>query len=199
MKPALAIIGLGNPGSGSERTRHNAGFRAVDAIAEKFSEGEWQNKQKFLAVAREGRILAAPILILKPTTYMNRSGESVRKVVDFFKLDPKTQILILCDDIDLPLGEMRLRMKGGPGTHNGLKSIVETLGEEFPRLRIGIGSQPVGADLATWVLSVAPLEEEKKIAAAIKAIPEQVRTYVRGRISCPRSRRQRGRTSSAWS
>ncbi len=183
MKPHLVIIGLGNPGKEHDRTRHNAGFRAVDLLSEKYGEGDWTESQKFLCRMQEARIITVPVLLVQPTTYMNRSGECIRKLVEFYKLNPRQQILILCDDIDLPAGEVRLRMKGGPGTHNGLRSIVVVLGEEFPRLRIGIGgSQPKGEDLAAWVLSVPPQEEEKMIRSAIEGLPEKVREFVMERV-----------------
>ena len=192
MKPHLVIIGLGNPGKEHDRTRHNAGFRAVDLLSEKFGEGDWAENQKFLCRMQEARIITVPVLLVQPTTYMNRSGECIRKLVEFYKLNPRQQILIVCDDIDLPAGEVRLRMKGGPGTHNGLRSIVVVLGEEFPRLRIGIGGSsarsdrsdghPKGEDLAAWVLSVPPKEEQDVIRTAMEGIPEKVKEFVMERI-----------------
>ena len=130
MKPSLVIIGLGNPGTQYANTRHNAGFRAADLLAESFgADGVWQDRQKFLAQTCEVNIAEVPVLLVKPQTFMNRSGESIRKIVDFFKIDPARQLLIISDDIDLPLGEVRFRENGGPGTHNGLKSVVEQIGE----------------------------------------------------------------------
>jgi PTH1 family peptidyl-tRNA hydrolase len=179
MKPHLVIIGLGNPGKQYERTRHNAGFLALDAVAAALGEGEWEEKPRFGCLQREARVLGAAVLLVKPLTFMNRSGETVRKLVDYYKLDPKHQILVLTDELDIALGEVRLRMKGGPGTHNGLRSIVSQIGEEFPRLRIGIGgSNPKGEELATWVLSIPPPEEQKILHACIATIPERVRAYV---------------------
>jgi len=132
---------------------------------------------------QEARIVTVPVLLVKPTTYMNRSGECIRKLVEFYKLNPREQILVLCDDIDLPAGEVRLRMKGGPGTHNGLRSIVVVLGEEFPRLRIGIGgTQPKGEDLSAWVLSVPSKEEQKAIEVAIATLPANVKKFVMERV-----------------
>jgi PTH1 family peptidyl-tRNA hydrolase len=109
---------------------------------------------------------------------MNRSGECIRKLVEFYKLNPREQVLVISDDIDLPLGEIRVRMKGGPGTHNGLRSIVVTLGEEFPRIRVGIGTQPTGEDLATWVVSAFSNEEQKTIGSTLKTLPEKVKEFV---------------------
>lgn len=178
VKPALVVIGIGNPGKSYDNTRHNAGFKAVDALVKFFEAGEWKDKQKFLGVASEGRIGIAPVLFVKPTTFMNKSGESVRKLVDFYKLDPAQQILILTDDIDLPMGSVRLRMNGGPGTHNGLKSIVETLGEGFPRLRIGIGPKPETGDLANWVLSAFNEEEQRQLGVVEKTLPDMLKNFV---------------------
>ncbi|MFH1348676.1 MAG: aminoacyl-tRNA hydrolase, partial [Patescibacteria group bacterium] len=129
MKPSLIIIGLGNPGEQYTMTRHNVGFRVADKLADEFGEGDWQDKQKFKSYILEGRIVTVPILIAKPNTYMNLSGVAARKLIDFYDLDPRKNLLVICDDIDLPIGEVRLREKGGPGTHNGLKSLVDIFGE----------------------------------------------------------------------
>lgn len=180
MKPALVVVGLGNPGPQYEDTRHNLGFWAAERLAEEFGEGDWCDMQKFESVGAEARILTFPVLILKPTTYMNLSVNAVRKVVDFYKLDPATQVLVLTDDIDIPLGELRLREKGGPGTHNGLKSINVVYGEEFPRLRIGLGAQPPGADLAAWLLSKISAEERDELTPSIDKIPQMVREFILG-------------------
>ncbi len=178
MKPSLIIAGLGNHGPSYAKTRHNAGYWAVDQISEKYGEGDWQNKQKFDALVQEARIVTVPVLLVKPQTYMNLSGQSLKKVIDFYKLDPVGQLLVMCDDVDLALGEYRLRMKGGPGTHNGLKSIVEIFGEEFPRFRIGLGAQPTGMDLSAWVLSAPSEEEKEKIDEALKDVPERIKEFV---------------------
>lgn len=178
MKPSLVIVGLGNPGRQYEATRHNIGFHAVDVLSSQCGEGEWEEKQRFFASVQEARIVTVPVLLVKPQTFMNLSGNCVAKIVDFYKLNPSTQILVICDDIDLPLAEVRLRKKGGPGTHNGLKSICEKFGELFPRLRIGLGSQPPGADLAAWVLSVPPVEDTVRLQEALERIPELVRAFV---------------------
>lgn len=188
MKPSLVIFGLGNPGAAYAETRHNVGFRALDAIAKEFGvvgstgspQGEWKERKKFLSQAHEARVVTVPVLLLKPMTFVNRSGEAVRKVVDFYKLHPSDQILILCDDVDLALGEVRFRAKGGPGTHNGLRSIVEVIGEEFPRMRIGLGVGPKGEALSSWVLSVPSAKERKVLEGAMAKIPEMVKNFVLG-------------------
>lgn len=178
MKPSLIIAGLGNPGASYERTRHNIGFRAVDILSEDFGQGAWKEQQKFRSLVQEARIVTVPVLLVKPLTFMNLSAEALRKIVDFYKLQVSEQLLVLCDDIDLPAGTMRLRLSGGPGTHNGLQSIVEQFGEAFPRLRIGIGPQPKIQDLSAWVLSVPSSEEEEKVAHVFKALPDVVREFV---------------------
>lgn len=180
MRPSLIIVGLGNPGKEYEKTRHNAGFLAIDVLSEQFGEGEWQDKPKFLAHMQEARIVTIPVLLVKPNTYMNRSGESIQKLCSFYKLDPARHVLVLTDDIDLPLADLRFREKGGPGTHNGLKSIVDQFGEQFPRLRIGLGQQPKGADLANWVLSRFSAEERNALDQALKEVPEMVKEFVLG-------------------
>lgn len=176
----MLVIGLGNPGVSYERTRHNAGFQAIDVLSREFGTGEEREQSKFLARTQDARIVAAPVLFVKPQTYMNRSGESVRKIVDFYKLDPAKQILVLCDDIDLPPGELRLRMQGSAGTHNGLKSLCDQFGEEYPRLRIGIGKQSPGEDLAQWVLSSFSPAEQEILGVSLGRIPELVTKFVLG-------------------
>lgn len=177
MKPALVIIGLGNPGAQYAATRHNVGFQAIDRLSKTFAEGDWKEKQTFAALVQEGRDGTIPLLLVKPLTFMNRSGESVQKIIDFYKLDPSRQLLILSDDVDLPLGDLRLRMSGGPGTHNGLTSIVGQIGEGFARIRIGLGNPAAGIDLAAWVLSVPPADEAKALQNACEKIPEMVREF----------------------
>jgi PTH1 family peptidyl-tRNA hydrolase len=169
MKPSLIIVGLGNPGKQYEKTRHNAGFLALDFLAKKTEAGEWQDKQKFLALIAEGTLDGKAVLLVKPTTYMNLSGQCIKKLLDFYKLDPAKQLLVLSDDIDLPLGTHRFRTSGGPGTHNGLKSIVEIYGENFPRHRIGLGTQPEKMDLAAWVLSAMSDADIKAMQPSMEA------------------------------
>lgn len=188
MKPSLIIIGLGNTGKQYVDTRHNVGFWAAEKLGETFGTNNWQLKQKFLSDVMEGRIITMPILLVKPTTYMNNSGNAIRKFVDFFKLDSAKQLLIICDDIDLPAGEMRLRESGGPGSHNGLRSVVDQIGEDFLRLRIGVlgehapqGSfKNAGEDLSNYVLSSPSTEDKEKIVDAIGKIPDVVQEYATG-------------------
>lgn len=178
MKPSLVVIGLGNPGKQYDQTRHNAGFQAVDVLSDAFGVGDWKDTQKFMSQIQEARIVTVPVLLIKPQTYMNRSGEAIRKIVDFYKLNPSQQIVVLSDDIDIPLGTLRLRLSGGPGTHNGLKSVVEQLGENFPRLRIGVGPKPEVGDLAAWILSRFSAEEATALQEILQTVPEQIKHFV---------------------
>jgi peptidyl-tRNA hydrolase, PTH1 family len=180
VKPALVIVGLGNPGDSYTRTRHNAGFRALDVLAQEWGEGEFVRKDTFESEILEGRIVTFPILLVKPQTFMNLSGDAVRKILDFYQLDPTKQLLVLSDDIDIELGDVRLRESGSAGTHNGLKSIVDQVGEEFPRLRIGIGPNPPTHDLSAWVLSRFSEEEEQKLGDILKGIPQKIHDFVLG-------------------
>lgn len=155
----------------------------MDRLAREFSDATWKDAPKFDAKTCEARVGVAPVLLVKPQTYMNASGDAVRKIVTFYKLEPKTQILVLTDDIDIPLGTLRMRMNGGPGTHNGLKSIADTYGEDWPRIRLGIGPKPEKGDLAVWVLSRFSDDEEKMLEEAIGKVPDMVREYVLGSLS----------------
>ena len=132
------IAGLGNPGSMYENTRHNMGFKAIDAMASEF--GIDVNRAKFKGLIGEGRIGTEKVILLKPQTYMNLSGQSVREIMNFYKI-PEENLIVIYDDFDLPIGSIRVRKSGGPGTHNGMKSVVQELGSrKFPRVRVGIGS-----------------------------------------------------------
>lgn len=133
------IVGLGNPGAKYDQTRHNIGFAAVDALARTWQVNLAENR-KFQGIFGEGRAIADKIRLLKPTTFMNLSGQSIRAVTDWYKLPPES-VLVIYDDMDLPLGKIRLRQSGSAGGHNGMKSAIAHLGgQNFPRLRIGIGS-----------------------------------------------------------
>lgn len=179
MRPQLIVFGLGNPGKQYVSTRHNAGFLAVDLLADRFATGKWVHSGKFDGELCEARVGTAAVLLCKPATYMNRSGETVRKLVDFYKLNAAEQVLVLTDDIDIPLGTLRLRLSGGPGTHNGMRSVVEQLGEGFMRLRIGIGPKPEGGqDLAAWVLGAFSREEQATLAAAIADVPGKLEKII---------------------
>src|SRR5690606_38026978 len=137
---AWLLVGLGNPGTKYARTWHNCGFLALDYLAERY--GIKVNKLRFKGVYGQGQIEGKKVYLLKPETYMNNSGESVRQAMDYLKIPPE-RVAVFYDDIDIDLGQMRIREKGGAGSHNGMKSLLQHMGSrDFPRYRIGIGPQP---------------------------------------------------------
>lgn len=164
------IVGLGNPGAKYERTRHNIGFEIIDALAKSFPGVLLENNKRFQGHTGEFRSGGERIVLLKPTTYMNKSGQAVRAVLDWYKLEPTT-VLVIYDDMDLPTGRLRMRLSGGAGGHNGMKSIISHLGtKEFPRLRVGVGSADKSGDRDGAVVShvlgrFAP--EDRKIVDAV--------------------------------
>lgn len=173
------IVGLGNPGRQYERTRHNAGFLALDRIAQEC--GAQVNRARFHALTGEATIGEHRVLLVKPQTLMNASGLSVQEAADFYKIPPE-RILVLSDDISLPVGALRFRKKGSAGGHNGLKDIIACIGsEEFPRIRIGIGAKPhPDYDLAAWVLSEFSEEDRKLLADAAEVVSQGVRLILGG-------------------
>ena len=161
------IVGLGNPGREYEKTRHNAGFRALDILAEKL--GCKVDKAKFQGLYGQVNYKGRKILLLKPQTFMNLSGRSVLQLSAFFHVPPQN-IIVLFDDISLEPGRLRLRKDGSAGGHNGIKSIIAELGShEFPRVKIGVGAKPhPDFDLADWVLSAFSAQEEKALQPALE-------------------------------
>lgn len=144
------IVGLGNPSKEYEKTRHNAGFDVIDELADRL--GVCVSDRKHKALCGKGMIGGEKVILAKPQTFMNLSGESVRALVDFYKPDPD-HIIIVYDDISLREGQLRIRLKGSAGGHNGIKSIISHLGtQEFPRIRVGVGEKPEQMDLADYVL-----------------------------------------------
>ena len=163
------VVGLGNPGARFESTRHNMGFLAVDRLAEQ--EKLRFNKLRFKAWTAEWKLGEEKILVMKPQTYMNLSGESVGAAARFYKIPPE-HILVVSDDIDLPVGKLRLRASGSAGGHNGLKNIIQHLGtENFPRIRLGVGAPPhPDYDVKDWVLGTFRNQDAADIAdAAMRA------------------------------
>lgn len=145
------IVGLGNPEAKYEGTRHNVGFDVIDAIANKYNIAVETKKHR--AYVGIGVIEGQKVILAKPQTYMNLSGESVRSIVDFYKADPESEVLIIYDDVSLDVGQLRIRKKGSAGGHNGIKSIIAHLGtSNFPRIKVGVGEKPKGYDLADYVL-----------------------------------------------
>lgn len=157
----LLIVGLGNPGSAYARTRHNVGFDVIDVISEKT--GIEVKKKMHHTLVGEGYVQGERIVVCKPQTFMNESGRSVVELVNWYKPDPD-RLLVVYDDIDLPLGKLRIRKSGSAGTHNGMRSILAQYGrQDFPRMRVGVGSRPAGWDLADWVLSHYATKEEQEV------------------------------------
>ncbi|NLD51856.1 MAG: aminoacyl-tRNA hydrolase [Clostridiales bacterium] len=147
----LAIAGLGNPGAAYANTRHNVGFQVIDRLSSMLAIP--LNRSKCRAILGEGTAAGQRIVLLKPQTYMNLSGESIQAALQWYKLTPE-EMLIISDDIDLPAGSIRIRPHGGAGTHNGWKSILQQTGSDrFPRIRLGVGTPPPQWDLKDWVLS----------------------------------------------
>ncbi len=145
------IAGLGNPGKEYADTRHNAGFCSIDRLAQK--SGIEIDTRKFHGLVGSGYIEGQKVLLLKPQTYMNLSGESIRAACDFYKLDPESELIVIYDDISLEPGQLRIRKKGSAGGHNGIKSIISHLGtQNFLRVKVGVGEKPKGWDLADYVL-----------------------------------------------
>ncbi len=173
------IAGLGNPGSEYEMTRHNAGFRFIDWLCGK--NDIKVNRLKHMSLCGRGRLGNHEVLIMKPQTYMNHSGESIADASRFYKIQPKN-IIIISDDISLSIGKMRLRASGSAGGHNGLKSIIECLGtEDFPRLKIGVGQKPNPEyDLADWVLGKMTSEELNDISGKYLRLEQALEILMEG-------------------
>jgi hypothetical protein len=164
------IAGLGNPGTEYEHTRHNAGFRAVDCLAERMNT-ELREK-KFFALCGKTVFCGERVLLMKPQTYMNRSGESLRAAADFFRVEAD-HIIVISDDINLEEGQLRIRLKGSAGGHNGLKSVISQLGsQEFRRIRVGVGAKPENWDLADYVLGAFKGDDRERMEEAYRNAAE---------------------------
>lgn len=165
------IAGLGNPGREYENTRHNAGFASLDALAKRH--GIELTTRKFQALAGSGYIDGQKVLLVKPQTYMNLSGESLRAACDFFKVDPEEGLIVIYDDISLAPGQLRVRKKGSAGGHNGIKNIIAQLGtQNFLRVKVGVGEKPAGWDLADYVLGGFSKEDEALVKEACEHAAE---------------------------
>ncbi|MDD6207159.1 MAG: aminoacyl-tRNA hydrolase [Clostridiales bacterium] len=166
------IVGLGNPERRYEGTRHNIGFSAVTRLADDYGINWDIHKHK--AVCGTGYIEGEKVLLAKPQTYMNLSGESVRELVDYYKVEPE-DVLVIYDDISLDVGQLRIREKGSAGGHNGIKNIILHLGTDtFPRIKIGVGAKPAGWELADYVLARFPDKEEPVIREALERVSKAV-------------------------
>lgn len=170
------IVGLGNPGNEYAGTRHNVGWMLVDALAEHLGINEWRSREK--GMVAEGRIGSEKILLVKPLTYMNNSGECVGPLMRWYKLEPE-DIMAAHDDMDIPIGTIRIRKKGSAGGHNGIKSLLSHIGSEnFGRLRIGIGRPQPGWSVINHVLAKFNDQEQEKIGDAIKQLIPAVECMV---------------------
>ncbi len=171
------IAGLGNPTKKYEHTRHNIGFDVIDHLAEQYNIS--MNTKKFKGVCGVGTIEGNRVLLLKPQTFMNLSGNSVGEAVEFYKLDPARELIVIYDDIDLAPGNLRIRKKGSAGGHNGMKDIIAHLGtQEFLRIRVGVGAKIEGQDLVNHVLGHFSGEDRKLVEDAISNAADAVRLMV---------------------
>lgn len=170
------IAGLGNPTKEYDKTRHNVGFDTIDVLADKLGTSVTEKKHK--ALCGKGMIGFEKVLLLKPQTFMNLSGESIRDAADFYKIDPEN-IIIIYDDISLEVGQLRVRGKGSAGGHNGIKNIIAHLGtQEFPRVKVGVGAKPDRMDLADYVLSRFSQTDRGVMEDAFKDAADAVETII---------------------
>lgn len=177
----FVIVGLGNPGKKYENTRHNAGFIAIDALADKHGINISEKKHK--ALCGSGVIEGNKVLLVKPQTFMNLSGESVRSVMDFYKIDPEEDMLVIYDDVSLAPGNIRIRKKGSAGGHNGIKSIIAHAGtQNFMRIKVGVGEKPSGWDLADYVLGHFSEEDHTKLKEIMPDVIQAATLMVQGDV-----------------
>jgi PTH1 family peptidyl-tRNA hydrolase len=173
------IVGLGNPGRQYEKTRHNAGFLFLDTLADQLG-CTWVNESKFQGIFAQGKIASTPVMLLKPDTFMNRSGQSVGKVARYYKLQPE-EILVVHDELDFNPGIVKLKKDGGHAGHNGLRDIIAHLNSnQFYRLRIGIGRPPAGKVVADFVLSSPPKSELELLQVAFDLSRSYISQMVNG-------------------
>lgn len=169
------IVGLGNPGKEYEHTRHNVGFDVIDLLSEKYNIEV--SRKKFKGVYGNGKIGSENVLFLKPMTYMNLSGESVKEIMDFYKI-PNENVIVIYDDISLEVGKLRIREKGSAGGHNGIKNIISHIGNDiFPRIKVGVG-KPMKSDLVYHVLGKLPKEERSKLEKIFEYTADAVEVII---------------------
>lgn len=175
------IVGLGNPGKQYENTRHNVGFDAIDVLVDEYRIPSSGKQHK--AMYGKGVIEGQKVILAKPLTYMNLSGEAVRAMVDYYKIDPETELLVIFDDISLAPGNIRIRKKGSAGGHNGIKSIITHLGtQNFQRIKVGVGEKPKNWDLADYVLGAFAKDDRKLVDEALERTAKAAALIVQGEI-----------------
>lgn len=176
------IAGLGNPDRQYEGTRHNVGFDVIDRIAEKYNIAV--DTKKHRAYIGKGIIQGQKVILAKPQTYMNLSGESIRSLVDYYKIDEENELLVIYDDISLDVGQLRIRAKGSAGGHNGIKNIIAHLGTQvFPRIKVGVGEKPKGYDLADYVLGHFSKAEKERMDEGYDSAVRAAELIVSGEIT----------------
>ena len=174
------IVGLGNPGDKYEKTRHNVGFNVIDLLAKEYSIDVSKIKHK--ALIGEGRVGTEKVILVKPMTYMNLSGESVADICNYYNIDLEN-LIVIYDDIDLDVGKIRIRKKGSGGTHNGMRSIVKCLGSgDFPRVRVGVSKPMKGQDLADFVLSRFRKEEQADLEIGLEKAYKAVEAMIKENV-----------------
>ena len=185
--PTAIVVGLGNPGEKYTRTRHNAGFLAMDFIAEKYALPKF--RLRFKATVAEGEIAARRVLFMKPETFMNNSGEAVREAADFYKIAPE-RIVVISDDVNLAPGTVRIRAGGSDGGQRGLRSIIEHMGtDDIPRIRVGVGEKPSPEyDLASWVLGEIPKGDREAMFDAFSRVADALPLVLDGKYDEAASR-----------
>ena len=175
------IAGLGNPGKEYTGTRHNIGYMAVDCLAEKYDIDI--SEKKFKSLIGKGMIEGKKVILLKPLTYMNLSGEAIREACDYYKINPEEELIVFYDDISLPVGQLRIRPKGSAGGHNGIKNIIQHLGTEvFLRIKVGVGEKPSRMDLADYVLGHFTSEEKEAEKEACRKVTYATLMLLDGRM-----------------
>lgn len=179
-QPEYIIAGLGNPGMQYDNTRHNAGFNVIDMLAKQYNTEI--NRLRFKGKTAEVTIEGIKCLLLKPTTYMNNSGESIVQAMEFYKLDVD-KLIVVCDDISLNCGKIRIRRKGSHGGHNGLRSIIELTGrDDFQRIKVGVGKKPhPDYDLAKWVLGKFNSDDTEKMKISAENACESIKLMIQGK------------------
>lgn len=183
----MLLVGLGNPGDNYRNTRHNAGFAVIDAFCEKHN--ITLSKNKFKALYNDSSVLGKRILIVKPQTFMNNSGEAVGAIAKYYKI-PLSSIIVVSDDISLPPGKLRIRARGSAGGQKGLKSIIEHLGsDDFARIKLGVGDRPDReSDLVNWVLGRMDENDAKLFAAAVDSAEKAIETILKDGIETAMNR-----------